>query len=41
MKLGIMQPYFFPYAGYFRLFAHVDEFVIFDCVQFRRRGRMP
>jgi hypothetical protein len=35
-----MQPYFFPYAGYFRLFASVDEFVIFDCVQFPRRGRV-
>jgi len=35
-----MQPYFFPYAGYFRLFSHVDEFVLFDCVQFRRRGRI-
>jgi len=38
--VAVMQPYFFPYAGYFRLFAHVDQFVIFDCVQFRRRGRM-
>jgi hypothetical protein len=35
-----MQPYFFPYAGYFRLFAHVDAFVIYDCVQFPRRGRV-
>jgi hypothetical protein len=35
-----MQPYFFPYAGYFRLFSQVDEFVIFDCVQFPRRGRV-
>jgi hypothetical protein len=35
-----MQPYFFPYGGYFRLLAAVDEFVIFDCVQFRRNGRI-
>jgi hypothetical protein len=35
-----MQPYFFPYAGYFRLFAAVDEFLVFDCVQFPRRGRV-
>ena len=35
-----MQPYFFPYVGYFGLLAHVDEFVIFDCVQFPRRGRV-
>ncbi len=33
-----MQPYFFPYAGYFRLFAAADMFVIYDCVQFPRRG---
>jgi hypothetical protein len=35
-----MQPYFFPYLGYFRLFAAVDEFIIFDTVQFPRRGRV-
>lgn len=35
-----MQPYFLPYAGYFRLFAAVDEFVLYDCVQFPRRGRV-
>jgi hypothetical protein len=35
-----MQPYFFPYAGYFRLLHAVDHFVIFDCVQFPRRGRV-
>ena len=39
-RIAVMQPYFFPYAGYFRLFAAVDEFVIFDCVQFPRRGRV-
>lgn len=36
--VAIMQPYFFPYAGYFRLFSATDLFVIFDCVQFPRRG---
>jgi len=35
-----MQPYFFPYAGYFRLLHMADHFVIFDCVQFPRRGRV-
>lgn len=35
---AIMQPYFIPYAGYFRLFAASDLFVIYDCVQFPRRG---
>jgi hypothetical protein len=39
-RIAVMQPYFFPYAGYFRLFSQVDEFVIFDCVQFPRRGRV-
>lgn len=33
-----MQPYFFPYAGYFSLMQAADHFVIFDCVQFPRRG---
>ncbi|WP_417454250.1 WbqC family protein [Kiloniella sp.] len=36
--VAIMQPYFFPYAGYYRLFALADIFVILDCVQFPRRG---
>ena len=36
--VAIMQPYFLPYAGYFRLFASSDLFVIYDCVQFPRRG---
>lgn len=39
-RIAVMQPYFFPYAGYFRLFSAVDEFVLFDCVQFPRRGRV-
>ena len=33
-----MQPYFAAYPGYYRLLAGVDVFVIFDCVQFPRRG---
>ena len=36
--VAVMQPCFMPYAGYFRLFAAVDLFVIYDCVQFPRRG---
>jgi WbqC-like protein family len=36
--VAIMQPYFIPYAGYFRLFAASETFVIYDCVQFPRRG---
>ncbi len=38
MRVSIMQPYFFPYAGYYRLFAASDVFVVLDCVQFPRRG---
>jgi len=38
MRIAIMQPYFLPYAGYFRLFQETDLFVIYDCVQFIRRG---
>lgn len=38
MRIAIMQPYFIPYAGYFRLFQSVDLFVVYDCIQFARRG---
>lgn len=36
--VAVMQPYFVPYAGYFRLFAAADKFVFLDTVQFPRRG---
>lgn len=36
--VAVMQPYFVPYAGYFRLFAAADIVAFFDCVQFPRRG---
>jgi hypothetical protein len=38
LTIAIMQPYFIPYAGYFRLFTASDLFVLYDCVQFPRRG---
>jgi hypothetical protein len=38
--IAIMQPYFIPFAGYFQLFAAADLVVLFDCVQFKRRGRI-
>jgi WbqC-like protein family len=38
MKLAIMQPYIFPYIGYFQLIAAVDKFVIYDDVNFITRG---
>jgi len=38
MKLGIMQPYFFPYLGHFALIAAVDEWVVFDIPQYTRKS---
>jgi len=38
MRISIMQPYFMPYAGYFRLISSTDLFIIYDCVQFIRNG---
>jgi hypothetical protein len=38
MKLGIMQPYFFPYLGYFQLVAAVDKFVFYDDVSYIKQG---
>lgn len=38
--IAVMQPYLYPYPGYFRLMAAADCFVILDCVQFNRRGRV-
>ena len=39
-SVAVMQPYFFPYAGYYRLLAVPRTFVILDCAQFPRRGRV-
>jgi hypothetical protein len=33
-----MQPYFFPYIGYFSLIKHTDQFILLDEVQFIRHG---
>ena len=38
MKLAIMQPYFFPYVGYFSLMEYADRFVFFDTPQYISRG---
>lgn len=38
MNLGIMQPYFFPYMGYFQLIHAVDKIIIYDHVSFRKRS---
>ncbi len=38
--LGLMQPYFFPYLGYFDLINYSDQWIVFDVVQYIRRGWM-
>lgn len=38
MKLGIMQPYLFPYLGYFQLLSCVDKFVVYDDVAYIKQG---
>lgn len=38
MKVGIMQPYFFPYIGYFQLLKYVDVFVLHDLTQYTKKG---
>lgn len=38
MRVGIMQPYFFPYLGYWQLVNAVDKFVILDDVNYIMRG---
>lgn len=38
MKVAIMQPYFFPYIGYFQLLNSVDKFVIYDDVNYIKQG---
>ena len=38
MKIAVMQPYLFPYLGYFQLAASVDRFVFFDDVNFIKKG---
>ena len=38
MKIAIMQPYFCPYIGYFQLISSVDAFVIYDNIQYTKKG---
>jgi len=38
MKLGIMQPYFLPYIGYFQLIKAVDKYVIADDMNYIKQG---
>jgi len=38
MTLAVMQPYLFPYLGYFQLIHAVDRFVVFDDVNYIKKG---
>jgi hypothetical protein len=38
MKAAIMQPYFFPYIGYFQLIAAVDLFIVYDNIKYTKKG---
>jgi WbqC-like protein family len=38
MKVGIMQPYFLPYIGYFQLIHAVDVFVLYDNIEYTKKG---
>ena len=40
MILGIMQPYFMPYIGYFQLLNAVDKYVLYDDAQYTKKGWM-
>jgi hypothetical protein len=40
MKLAIMQPYFFPYIGYFQLINAVDKFIIYTKLNFIKKEWM-
>jgi len=33
-----MQPYFFPYIGYFQLMAAVDMFIVYDNIKYTKKG---
>lgn len=37
-SIAIMQPYFFPYLGYFELIASVNTFVVLDDVKFTKNS---
>lgn len=38
MTLGMMQPYFFPYLGYWQLMNSVDEYILYDDVNYIKGG---
>lgn len=38
MRVAIMQPYFMPYIGYFQLINYVDTFVVYDEIEYTKKG---
>lgn len=38
MKIGIMQPYFLPYIGYFQLINSLDRFIVYDNIKYTKKG---
>lgn len=38
MTIAIMQPYFLPYIGYFQLMNAADEFIVYDNIEFSKKG---
>ena len=38
MKVGIMQPTYLPWAGYFEMISKVDLFILLDNVQFEKQS---
>lgn len=38
MKIAVMQPYLFPYIGYFQLIQSAEKFVFYDDVDFIKQG---
>ena len=40
MKLAIMQPYFFPYLGYFQAIKAVDKYILYENLDYITEGWM-
>jgi hypothetical protein len=38
MKVAIMQPYFVPYIGYYQLLNYVDLFIVYDNIEYTKKG---
>lgn len=38
MKICVMQPYFLPYLGFWQLLQYVDQYIIFDDVNYIKKG---